>query len=163
MTEQPPKVDSLLGAARKFIDSEFLSHVDPSSFKVRSSHIRQNTEIIPELVRNIYQSHVGRTEEHFLDSGKALERDATNLALVKLMDERSPIAEREITLFDELSLFRNSLIAEINTAVQNIKSHIEDQGKFEDISYLNDFINGDIKSLNRLTIIETALSRSTSS
>ncbi|MBU1066207.1 hypothetical protein KKE60_00190, partial [Patescibacteria group bacterium] len=74
--------------------------------------------------------------------------------------ERLPAMKREITLYDELSFFRYSLIAEIHSKVLNIESLTAASGNFTDIDYLRDFLDGEIKSLNRLTIMETSLSPS---
>ncbi|MBU0572107.1 hypothetical protein KKH23_01955 [Patescibacteria group bacterium] len=160
MTEQPTSADTLQEAIRSFIDSEFFSHVDSKDFEVRKSHILQNTEITPKFVRNSYHYYLKLSTDVYLDRGKTLQRNATNLALLKVMDERLPAMKREITLYDELSFFRYSLIAEIHSKVLNIESLTAASGNFTDIDYLRDFLDGEIKSLNRLTIMETSLSPS---
>ncbi len=157
MAEQLSSADTLQEAIRNFIDSEFLSHVDSKSFDVRKSHILQNTGITPSFVRNSYHSYMRQSTDSYLDSRRALQRDSTNLALLKVMDERLPVMQREITLSDELSFFRSSLIAEINTKVLNIESRTAEHGNFKDTDYLKDFFNGEIKSLSRLNLMETML------
>lgn len=163
MIEQLSRPTTLLEDTRNFIDSEFLSHVDSKDFKMRKSHILQNTGITPAFVRDSYRSYLTYSTDYFLDSGKALQRDSTNLALLKVMNERLHVTQRVITPSDELSLFRNSLIAEMNAKMLNIESHTAEHGNFEDIDYSRDFPHGEIKSLNRLILMETLIPPSATS
>ena len=146
MSEKQPRSESIQETARNFLDSKFLSKVSAIDFKIRNAHVQENKGITPDFVRNSYHSYLNQSLKAYQDSGKSLERDATNLAILKVMDGKLP--EREITLFDELAIFKNSLIAEISSKVQNIESRTAAHGKFDDLEYIRSLFHEEIQTLN---------------
>lgn len=158
MAERRLENETETETARNFIDNEFLSHADQDLVDYRvEKHINLNENMTPSFVRNLYGLYVRESLESFQDSGKALERDATNLAILRKADSRLPEGQNTITVSDELALFRNSLTSVLYSELWNIEERIAAHGAYDDIGQVRGLLTDILGTINNINFLSTYL------
>jgi len=146
--------DRMYRVARNFIDTEFLSHTDQDEVKFKVAQATaKNSVVTPNHIKGLYCLNLKQSLETHQDHGLSLRKNATNLAVLKTLDSTLPIEKRIITIQDEITLFRNSLIAEISSKVQSIEVSIAATGSETRIDFLRSICNEDFRICRGLNLI----------